>query len=121
MSGLRERFTRLGRNQEELEAEELLEELSYAEIAHIADCKPGDKLRVSGAVRSVTIRPRSALPALEIELYDGSGSLRVMWLGRRRIEGIATGRKMIIHGRITTTDRHLTVFNPRYLLLPAND
>lgn len=121
MTGLRERFTRLGRNQEELEAEELLEELAYAEISHIADCKPGDKLRVSGAVRSVTIRPRSALPALEIELYDGSGSLRVLWLGRRRIEGIAPGRKMIIHGRITTSDRHLTVFNPRYLLLPAND
>ncbi len=119
MTGLRARLSRLGRNQAELEAEELLDELSYAEISRISDCKPGDKLRVSGTVRALTIRPRTAIPALEIELYDGSGSLRVLWLGRRRIDGIAPGRKMIIHGRITTSDRHLTVFNPRYLLLPA--
>ena len=120
MTRLRERLSRWTRSQAELEAEELLDELAYAEIARISDCKAGDKRRVSGTVRSLTIRPRTSIPALEIELYDGSGSLRVLWLGRRRIEGIAPGRKMIIHGRITTDDRHLTVFNPRYLLLPAN-
>ena len=87
MTGLRARLSRLGRNQAELEAEELLDELSYAEISRISDCKPGDKLRVSGTVRTLTIRPRTAIPALEIELYDGSGSLRVLWLGRRRIDG----------------------------------
>jgi RecG-like helicase len=119
LTGLRTRLTRWNRSQAELEAEELLDELTYAEIARIADCAAGDKPRVSGTVRSLTIRPRTAIPALEIELYDGSGSLRVLWLGRRRIDGIAPGRKMIIHGRITTSDRHLTVFNPRYLLLPA--
>ena len=119
MTGLRERFSRLGRNQAELEAEELLDELSYSEISRISECKPGDKLRVSGTVRTLTIRPRTSIPALEIDLYDGSGSLRVLWLGRRRIDGIAPGRKMIIHGRITTNDHHLTVFNPRYLLLPS--
>ena len=119
MTGLRTRLSRFTRSQAELEAEELLDELAYAEIARIADCSAGDKRRVSGTVRSLTIRPRTAIPALEIELYDGSGSLRVLWLGRRRIDGIAPGRKMIIHGRITTSDRRLTVFNPRYLLLPA--
>lgn len=119
MTGLRERFSRWGRTQAELEAEELLDELAYAEIARIADCQAGDKCRVSGTVRSLTIRPRTTIPALEIELYDGSASVRVLWLGRRRIEGITPGRKMIIHGRITTDDGHLTVFNPRYLLLPA--
>jgi RecG-like helicase len=120
LTGLRTRLTRWTRSQAEIEAEELLDELTYAQIERIADCKPGDKLRVSGTVRSLTIRPRTAIPALEIELYDGSGSLRVLWLGRRRIEGITPGRKMIIHGRITTGNRQLTVFNPRYLLLPAS-
>jgi hypothetical protein len=45
----------------------------------------------------------------------------VLWLGRRRIEGIVPGRKMIIHGRLTMINRHLTVYNPRYLLLPATN
>lgn len=119
MTGLRTRLSRWTRTQAELEAEELLNELAFAQIARIADCVAGDRPRVSGTVRSLTIRPRTAIPALEIELYDGSGSLRVLWLGRRRIEGITPGRKMIIHGRITTDNRHLTVFNPRYLLLPS--
>jgi RecG-like helicase len=119
VTSLRERFSYLTRTQAELEAQELLDELSFAEIARIGDCRAGDKPRVSGTVRSLTIRPRTAIPALEIELYDGSGSLRVLWLGRRRIQGISPGRKMIVHGRITTSDRLLTVFNPRYLLLPS--
>ena len=119
MSGLRERFSYWTRTRAELEAQELLDELSSAEISRIADCRAGDKPQVSGTVRSLTIRPRTALPALEIDLYDGSGSLRVLWLGRRRIQGISPGRKMIIHGRIATSEQQLTVFNPRYLLLPT--
>ena len=121
MTGLRTRLSRWSRSQAELEAEELLDELTFAEIDRIADCKAGEKPRVSGTVRSLTIRPRTSIPALEIELYDGSGSLQVLWLGRRRIEGIVPGRKMIIHGRLTMINRHLTVYNPRYLLLPATN
>jgi RecG-like helicase len=120
LSGLRTRLSRWSRSQAELEAEELLDELTFAEISRICDCKAGERPRVSGTVRSLTIRPRTAIPALEIELYDGSGSIRVLWLGRRRIEGITPGRKMIIHGRITAGNRQLTVFNPRYLLLPSS-
>lgn len=119
MKSLRTRFSRWSRTQAEIEAEELLDELTFAEIARICECKAGEKPRVSGTVRSLTIRPRTVNPALEVELYDGSASLRVVWLGRRHIDGITPGRKMIIHGRITTSDRHLTVFNPRYLLLPT--
>jgi len=119
LTSLRARFSRWTRTQAEIEAEELLDELTFAHIARISECRAGDKPRVSGTVRSLTLRPRTVNPALEIELYDGSGSLRVLWLGRRHIDGITPGRKMIIHGRITTNDRHFIVFNPRYLLLPT--
>ena len=50
--------------------------------------------------RTVTLRPRGGVPALEAELYDGSGSISVVWLGRRRIGGIAPGRGIRVVGRI---------------------
>ena len=42
---------------------------------------------VCGTLRSVTLRPRAGVPALVAELYDGSGTVQVVWLGRRQIAG----------------------------------
>lgn len=82
----------------------------------ICDCAPGTVVEVWGTVRALTQRPASAPPALEVELYDGSGSVRVIWLGRHRIGGIEPGRRMRVEGRITRADGMLTIFNPRYEL-----
>jgi hypothetical protein len=70
-------------------------------------------------VRSMTIRPRSTVPALEIDLYDGSGSVTVVWLGRRRIPGIDPGRKLTVRGRLTCNTEEPTIYNPRYELKPV--
>jgi hypothetical protein len=67
----------------------------------------------------MTIRPRSTVPALEIDLYDGSGSLTVVWLGRRRIPGIDPGRSMTVRGRLTCNTDRPTIYNPRYELKPT--
>jgi predicted thioesterase len=66
----------------------------------------------------VTLRPRAGVPALEAELYDGSGSLYVVWLGRRHIAGIEPGRRLRIHGMVTEAEGQRAVFNPRYELVP---
>ena len=70
-------------------------------------------------VRSVTIRPQGKTPALEIELYDGSGSVTVVWLGRRRIPGIDAGRTIVVRGRLTCNTDNPTIYNPRYELKPT--
>lgn len=103
-----------------MEAQELRDELlaESTDIAPMDCCHPGQRVVVRGMVRAVTVRPRNRVPALEIELYDGSGSVSVVWLGRRRIPGIDPGRTMVVHGRLTETDGHLTIFNPRYELKP---
>ena len=44
-----------------------------------------------GTVRSVTLRPRVNVPALVVDLYDGSQALNLVWLGRRTIGGIEPG------------------------------
>ncbi len=87
-------------------------------------CTPVDQLSnrsrasVSGVIRSVTLRPREGVPALEAELYDGSGSIDLVWLGRREIGGIAPGRRLKIEGLVCLVDGRRTVFNPRYELRP---
>jgi hypothetical protein len=73
---------------------------------------------VCGTLRSVTLRPRAGVPALEAELYDGTGSLYVVWLGRRHIAGIEPGRRLRIQGMVTESDGQRAVFNPRYELVP---
>jgi hypothetical protein len=73
---------------------------------------------VVGRLRSVTLRPDADTPAVEAELYDGSGSLTLIFLGRRRIPGITPGRSVAAHGRPIVRDGTRTMINPRYELLP---
>lgn len=119
LSGL---WHRLTRTQAEAEAAELLEQLVIAadpDITRIVNCDPGDTVHVRGMIRAITIKPRSTLPALEVDLYDGTGTMTVIWMGRRRIPGIDPGRTITVHGRLTGSTDHLTMYNPKYELKPA--
>ena len=114
-------WDRLTRSRAQLEAEELQREVEQSEdegLTTIQACRPGETVTVRGMVRSVTLRPASTVPALEIELYDGSGSVQVVWLGRRRIPGIDPGRTMVVCGRLTCNTENPTIYNPKYELKP---
>jgi hypothetical protein len=78
-----------------------------------------ERVRVAGTLRTVTLRPRAGVPALVAELYDGSGSINLVWLGRRQIPGIEPGRALIASGRVTRDGEQPVIFNPRYELRPA--
>ena len=73
---------------------------------------------VTGTLRTVTLRPRAGVPALEAELFDGSAALDVVWLGRRSIVGIEPGRRLIASGRISMSRGRRVLFNPKYELRP---
>ena len=79
-----------------------------------------DRVRVTlrGALRTVTLRPRAGVPALEAELNDGSGVITIVWLGRRRIAGIEPGRAIEVEGRIGAHAGTRVMYNPRYQLIP---
>ncbi len=109
----------LTRTRTEVEAAELQREMREAGVAPIRECHHGAFVCVTGIVRVVTVRPATATPALEIEVYDGSGCVSVIWLGRRRIPGIATGRRIVVSGRLTCSPNIKVIYNPRYELLPT--
>jgi hypothetical protein len=93
---------------------------SYAEPGRdmIADAPDREVVRLRGSLRTVTLRPRGGVPALEAELFDGSGTIMIVWLGRRRIAGISPGRAIQVQGRVGTHDGQRVLYNPRYELIP---
>ena len=76
------------------------------------------RVDIQGSLRTVTLRPRGGVPALEAELDDGSGVITVVWLGRRRIIGISPGRAIQVEGRIGAGGGTRLMYNPRYELIP---
>ena len=107
----------------ELESKELQDQFgAQAQIQTqlIGQCQPGSQVEVVGNIRSVSVQPSLKSPSLEIELYDGSGVVTVVWMGRRTIPGIVAGRTVKVCGRLTCNTDRPTIFNPRYELRPLS-
>ena len=85
----------------------------------IADCRSREVVDIAGTLRHVTLRPRGTTPAMEAELWDGTGRVLLVWLGRRDIPGIEPGRKIIVHGRLASVKGDRAIYNPAYELQPA--
>ena len=103
----------------ELDAEHLQQASARAGATPVCDCPRGDKATVSGRLTSVVYTPRTNLPTLEAELFDGSGTVTLVWLGRRRIPGIEPGRSLTAEGRLAVRDDRKVIYNPRYDLEPT--
>ena len=99
-------------------ADELRRTYADKDVAAIGEAPDRELVRLRGTLRTVTLRPRGGVPALEAELYDGSGVITLVWLGRRRIAGIAPGRSMQVQGRIGAHAGTRILYNPRYELMP---
>ena len=116
---LREMANRLSRPQDEAEEAELQEESERPGVTRIADVKDRREASVCGVVRSVTLRPRENVPAMAVDLDDGTRLMTLVWLGRRRIRGIEPGAFLTAHGSVCTMRGTPTMFNPSYELAPG--
>lgn len=102
----------------ELEAGDIQAESRRRGAEPLCDCEAGAQVNACGLIRNLTIRPQGSVPALQVELFDGTRAVNVIWLGRRRIAGIEPGRMIVVHGRLTCNTESPTIYNPRYELLP---
>lgn len=105
-------------NTAEAEARDLRAAYDSGDVVRVADAPDRASVTLRGRLRTVTLRPRGGVPALEAELSDGSGVITVVWLGRRRIAGINPGRSLQVQGRIGVHDGVRIMYNPRYELIP---
>jgi len=88
------------------------------EFTRIADLQPRERVVILGTIHSLTLRPRSGVPALEAEIEDGTGRVICTWLGRRAIRGISAGRDIQVSGRVVQDGRQWRIYNPVYVLMP---
>ncbi|MDX6205725.1 MAG: hypothetical protein QOE76_1584 [Frankiales bacterium] len=115
---LRRALHRLSADTAELDDEELQKHVVDRGAQPVYQCPNRQRVSVHGVLRTVTLRPRGGIPSLEAQLYDGTGTVELIWLGRRRIGGVEPGRSVVVNGLITTADGRRTMFNPLYELLP---
>lgn len=108
---------RLAVSNADLHAEELREELEEKGADAIAGVKLGSVTTHTGKIRSLVFRPEVKVPALEAEIFDGTGFIVVIWLGRRKILGIKPGISLSVTGRLVNVDGKLTMYNPKYSII----
>ncbi len=101
---------------EQRDAADLRNDAERSGCCHMADTVERERVAIHGVVRAVTQRSVDGISTLEAELYDGSDSVTLVWLGRRRITGIATGRSLTARGRLGTRGGRKVVHNPAYEL-----
>ena len=80
----------------------------------IATLQEREHVRTAGEVGTLRIVPRSGAPALEVFVNDGSHVLTAVFLGRRKIPGMTTGRKIAVEGTVLRDGKRLLMLNPEY-------
>ncbi|MTD16445.1 DNA-binding protein [Nakamurella sp. YIM 132087] len=113
-------FKKLVTDDETVDADQLSSEVDASGCQHAAGCWQGQQVAVLGRLRTVDLRPTDALATLVAELYDGTDEVQLIWLGRRSIPGVETGRTVKAKGRLALRDGHKVIYNPDYELLPAH-
>jgi amino acid transporter len=85
--------------------------------APIADVRWRHRVTVVGRVESLRVQPVGGAPTLECLLSDQTGSVSVVFLGRRRIAGIRNGARLEVTGMAVDHHGRLAIINPEYRLL----
>jgi len=114
--GLRGMLRRLTASEAELDAQELRAETAASGCTPVRDARRGQLVSVTGRLRTVVYTPRTNLPTLEADLFDGSDLVTLVWLGRRQIAGIEPGRALTARGRVAVRDDRKVIYNPYYEL-----
>ncbi|GAB3346659.1 OB-fold nucleic acid binding domain-containing protein [Modestobacter lapidis] len=113
---LSRRLAKLTADDQTVDAEALQSDVASSGCAPVSTCRKGEVVTVTGRLRSVVYTPRETVPTLEAELFDGSGSVTLVWLGRRKIAGIEPGRSLTARGRFAAFDGRRVIYNPWYEL-----
>jgi hypothetical protein len=110
----RKTVQRLATPIEELDRQALTEFCELRGFTPLDEIEPRTRAAAGGEVKSVRIVPRAGAPALEVTLGDGHGSVTGVFLGRRKIPGIAPGRRLSMRGMVAQDGKRFLIYNPEY-------
>ena len=106
-------------SREQIDAEDEARHAQRHSTVPISQIEVRRRARVSGVLRAVTYRPAAARPVLVARLYDGSGTVDHIWLGRRSVVGIKPGTRLVAEGRVAAGRARPVIYNPTYEILGA--
>jgi len=87
---------------------------TVADSIRIDDAKDRSRVKLAGAVRRITIRPVKGFEGMRLQLFDGTGEVSVVFLGRRSIPGLTLGSRLIVEGVIGRSGDVRQVVNPSF-------
>lgn len=80
----------------------------------IRDAGTRSHVKLAGVVRRITVRPLEGHESLEALLYDGTGEVTVVWMGRRSIHGLNLGTRLVVEGLLAEQRAERRVVNPTF-------
>lgn len=93
---------------------------AYPDAIPIGDAQARAEVTVVGEISGLRIVPKpDGSPWLEATVTDGTGSIGVLWTGRKRIAGVRAGQRIKLQGRgaQSSSSTRLVIYNPIYELL----
>jgi len=106
---------RLTEDPEQRDVEELTGEAANTGAQRAIDCRRGQEVTMVGTLRSVEANAKGCAGGVRAELFDGTDTVLLVWLGQRRIPGIESGRTLKVHGRLGTLENGgKAIYNPHY-------
>lgn len=115
MGALRRFLSRIAESDEERLAQELRQWAeSIPGTVRVAEAPLRKRVRIAGVVRRITVMPVEGFESLEAVIYDGSGEVSAVWLGRRSIPGLLLGSHLIIEGVLGKEHDQLRIGNPTF-------
>ena len=112
---LRRLTRRLTEDPEQRDVEELSDEAVNTGAQRAIDCERGQEVTMVGTLRCVDTNAKGCPGGVRAELFDGTDTVTLLWLGQRRIPGIDSGRTLRVHGRLGKLENgSKAIYNPHY-------
>jgi hypothetical protein len=112
---LRRLTRRLTEDPEQRDVEELTDEAAHTGARRAIDCERGQEVTMVGTLRSVEANAKGCAGGVRAELFDGTDTVTLVWLGQRRIPGIDSGRTLLVRGRLGKLESGAkAIYNPHY-------
>lgn len=112
---LRRLTRRLTEDPEQRDAAQLTDEAAQTGAQRAIDCRRGQEVTMVGELRSVEANAKGCAGGVRAELFDGTDTVMLVWMGQRRIPGIESGRTLLVRGRLGALDNGAkAIYNPHY-------
>ena len=112
---LRRLTRRLTEDPEQRDVEELTDEAAQTGAQRAIYCERGQEVTMVGTLRSVEANAKGCAGGVRAELFDGTDTVTLVWLGQRRIPGIDSGRTLLVRGRLGKLESGAkAIYNPHY-------